>query len=500
MPENEEKKEKCTLQQFERNRYFYGKLMTVRDFELEQEYFNGKRYLLNRLIHGKGLLCGFSNLELFPGNGEEVRVRFRDGGIALDSLGREIVVPVDMEKKVLAKDGTPLKSPELKNPTYLYLRYSPAVSELVRAASNPLSCEEVTCPNRVLEDFEVIASFEYPAEKENKDMSVSCLACAGADEKVFFVAVNKDLSTNEEENSRRHYLQARREEAAARSSATGVVYFKQPTENSVSSPLIDPKIGTGPIYIQLGLETEENLILTGYAEASRKNGSSPKVWLGTVLDPSTGKFSVKVVFEDERERCSVKVRWWASRADIRYGTEEVKPGVNLTKYRFVSNPEVKAKFVENGLCESGAKNCMEAGGILGGDHYARVGNDVALNGNPKKLTELIKEQDEEPYHLYSEWEIGGGWTLKVEKFDNTAKTPKALLRLYFNNKAMKEFQVSKGDLITYCEDVEDEKAVPLFVSYVDDISVPIIRSMIGKEANLTLKYTWAVSKNIRTLK
>ena len=99
MLENGEEKEEFALHQFQRNRYFYGKLMTVRDFELEQEYFNGKRYLLNRLIHGKGLLCGFSNLELFTEGSDEVKIRFRDGGIALDSLGREIVVPVDMEKK-----------------------------------------------------------------------------------------------------------------------------------------------------------------------------------------------------------------------------------------------------------------------------------------------------------------------------------------------------------------------------------------------------------------
>ncbi|MDD1667549.1 MAG: ATP-binding protein [Methanomicrobiales archaeon] len=38
----------CQLYQFERNRYFYGKLMTVRDFEDEQEYLNRKKFLLNR--------------------------------------------------------------------------------------------------------------------------------------------------------------------------------------------------------------------------------------------------------------------------------------------------------------------------------------------------------------------------------------------------------------------------------------------------------------------
>ena len=43
---------------FERNRYFYGKLLTVRDFEVEQRYHCTKRALLNRLVHGAGVVCG----------------------------------------------------------------------------------------------------------------------------------------------------------------------------------------------------------------------------------------------------------------------------------------------------------------------------------------------------------------------------------------------------------------------------------------------------------
>lgn len=498
MLENGEEKEEFALHQFQRNRYFYGKLMTVRDFELEQEYFNGKRYLLNRLIHGKGLLCGFSNLELFTEGSDEVKIRFRDGGIALDALGREIVVPVDMEKKVQTGDGIPFKKPEFINPTYLYLRYSSAVSEFVRAASNPLSCEEVACPNRILEDFEVIATFESPAENENKTLSVSCTACAKADEKVFFAAVNDDLSINDEESSHRHYLHTRSEEATIKTSATGVVYFKQPTINSITSPLIDPKLGTGPIFIQLGLETEENQILTGFAGAGVENGYSG-FQLQTILDPSSGKFNVQVIFKDESERRSIRVRWWASRADTRYRTEEVKSNVNLTKYRFVSDPGVKVRLVENGLCDSGAKNCMESGVIHGGDHYARIGNDVALNGNPKKLAELVKEQDAEPKQLYTEWEVGGGWVLKVENFDSTLKPPVVEIKLKLEEKELKSFEVSKGDLITYCEDIAGETGVPLFVTYIDDIYIPGIKSLIGKEAKVILKYTWAISKNVRTL-
>ena len=45
---------------FERNRYFYGKLLTVRDFEVEQRYHCSKRALLNRLLHGRESKISFS--------------------------------------------------------------------------------------------------------------------------------------------------------------------------------------------------------------------------------------------------------------------------------------------------------------------------------------------------------------------------------------------------------------------------------------------------------
>ncbi len=503
MSENKERKEEFTLKQFQRNRYFYGKLMTVRDFELEQDYFNEKRYLLNKFTCGKGLLCGFYSLELKAEDSDEVSVRFEDGGVALDSMGREIVVPKGEEKTIMAENKSPsenrspFKRVEFKSTTYLYLRYRIFYSEFVSAASNPLSCEEITCPNRILEDFEVIASSEYPVENEDVCGPSLCTPFTETDDKVFFVAVNEDLSINEDEsNTRKHYLQTRRQETVTRSSATGVVYFEPHTVNSVISDFIDPKLGKGSIFIQLGLEREDGQILAGYF-GSGKNGGYSKFQLESILDPRSGKFRVQVVFADESERSSLKVRWWASRADIPCEKVEVKSEVSLTKYKFVSDPEVKVKIVENGLCVSGSKNCMKSGVIVGGDHYARIGNDVALNGNPKKLAELIKEQDEEPKNMFSEWEIGGGWLLKVDNFDSTLKRPVVKIRLYFEKEEVKSFNVSKGDLVTYCEDIEGETGVPLFVTYIDDIYIPIVKSLIGKEAKVVLKYTWAISKNVR---
>ncbi|NJL22531.1 MAG: hypothetical protein HC895_19685 [Leptolyngbyaceae cyanobacterium SM1_3_5] len=71
-----------------RNRYFYGKLLDAFHFDLEQSYFNRKRWLLNRLTLGAGVVCGLS-LHL---SNDKTRVCIAPG-MAIDFLGREITVP-----------------------------------------------------------------------------------------------------------------------------------------------------------------------------------------------------------------------------------------------------------------------------------------------------------------------------------------------------------------------------------------------------------------------
>jgi hypothetical protein len=70
-----------------RNRYFYGKLLDVFHFELEQKYFNSKRWMLNRLVSGYGVVCGLG-VQLGPDNQSVVVLP----GIAIDRCGREIIV------------------------------------------------------------------------------------------------------------------------------------------------------------------------------------------------------------------------------------------------------------------------------------------------------------------------------------------------------------------------------------------------------------------------
>jgi hypothetical protein len=83
-----------------RNRYYYGKLLDVFHFDLEQRYINNKRWLLNRLISGYGVVCGL-NVTLGP-DGQSLVVT---PGVAIDKCGREIIV-------CEASDPFPLPPPQ----------------------------------------------------------------------------------------------------------------------------------------------------------------------------------------------------------------------------------------------------------------------------------------------------------------------------------------------------------------------------------------------------
>jgi hypothetical protein len=74
-----------------RNNYFEGKRLTADSFRVEQKYMIGRRYLLNRAIHGWGVVYGYKissgapDTPIGPG-------KLKIGpGLALDICGRELV-------------------------------------------------------------------------------------------------------------------------------------------------------------------------------------------------------------------------------------------------------------------------------------------------------------------------------------------------------------------------------------------------------------------------
>lgn len=73
----------------ERTNYVYGLLLDEVRLKKETLYFNQKRWMLNRLVVGTGVICG---LNVAP-DAQNPNMILVQPGIALDGLGREIVVP-----------------------------------------------------------------------------------------------------------------------------------------------------------------------------------------------------------------------------------------------------------------------------------------------------------------------------------------------------------------------------------------------------------------------
>ena len=110
---------------FERNRYFYGKLLTVRDFEVEQRYHCTKRELLNRLVHGAGVVCGLGV------TASDESTLMIESGMALDYQGREIILPEPLFRKLQMLEGQETLAG--KQDAYLCLTYAEEDVEPVNA-------------------------------------------------------------------------------------------------------------------------------------------------------------------------------------------------------------------------------------------------------------------------------------------------------------------------------------------------------------------------------
>ena len=138
---------------FERNRYFYGKLLTVRDFEVEQRYHCTKRELLNRLVHGAGVVCGLGV------TASDESTLMIESGMALDYQGREIIVPEPLFRKLQMLEGqeTLAGRPD----AYLCLAYAEEDVEPVNATGTEVGSQRQFDLTR--EGFRLFLTTEPPA-------------------------------------------------------------------------------------------------------------------------------------------------------------------------------------------------------------------------------------------------------------------------------------------------------------------------------------------------
>ncbi|KAF5424734.1 hypothetical protein C5S42_12435 [Candidatus Methanomarinus sp.] len=146
---NEEQKS-CDIFKFpfERNNYYYGKLMTQREYFAEQSYFNKKRWLINRLVNGWGVVCGLEVKSVLkdsndPSQGYELRVT---PGIAIDCCGREITV---YEEQVVDLD------PDI-NPGVICLEHFECETEPVHIPFIECEQKDKFEFNRIRDSFQIV--------------------------------------------------------------------------------------------------------------------------------------------------------------------------------------------------------------------------------------------------------------------------------------------------------------------------------------------------------
>lgn len=145
----------CDPPHFERNNYYYGKLLTERDFFVEQDYFNKKRWLINRMALGWGVLCGL-DLETVAGDPNRVRVT---PGLAIDCCGREILVceeqDVPLTPQELACDKEQQQTGEGGRELVICLEFHQCKTEPVSLP--PIACDQKgKCEfNRIRDSFKI---------------------------------------------------------------------------------------------------------------------------------------------------------------------------------------------------------------------------------------------------------------------------------------------------------------------------------------------------------
>ncbi len=147
---------------FQRNRYYAGKLLTSADFQAEQDYFNNKSRFMNQLMYGSGIVCGLGIISL-----DDLSVLV-ESGVAIDGLGREIILDTSAVKKLSAIEGFDQTT---SDEVSLCIKYNEEMANSVYAVNRGQSGNEYEY-SRISENCQLfvvdksVADYHYEMETE----------------------------------------------------------------------------------------------------------------------------------------------------------------------------------------------------------------------------------------------------------------------------------------------------------------------------------------------
>ena len=142
-----------------RNHYFYGKLLDELHLTMEQTYVNDKRWTLNRLALGSGVLCG---LQVSVAGGK-LSV---SSSVAIDGHGREIIVPqavtIDPWQAAGTCDVTTPLDPGVAHTVYVALCYCERSADFMPALVTDCDTEDPCAPSTIVEGYRLLVMEDTP--------------------------------------------------------------------------------------------------------------------------------------------------------------------------------------------------------------------------------------------------------------------------------------------------------------------------------------------------
>lgn len=139
----------------ERNRYFFGKMMDVAQFEKEQNYFRSQLSLLNRLVIGTGVVCG---LEVTADAAVKGNVSVAPG-VAIDGAGRFVIVPAATSinpAQLTDAQGKPQGSPLTSGSNLISLCYAESCADPVAVFTTDCDTPGACAASTTVESYRII--------------------------------------------------------------------------------------------------------------------------------------------------------------------------------------------------------------------------------------------------------------------------------------------------------------------------------------------------------
>ncbi len=163
-----------TLSPARKNNYYYGKMLDVHHFEMEQCYGDRKRWLLNRLTLGDGVVCGLDVAVV----DNALRVSC---GVAIDCLGREIIVPTEIDVDPWHSGASPEDEPlprDKPHDVVLSVCYRVCAADHAPVLVTDCDAREESKPGTIVETYRPHVRVLQEGEDPTPKPSITDACCA----------------------------------------------------------------------------------------------------------------------------------------------------------------------------------------------------------------------------------------------------------------------------------------------------------------------------------